>query len=218
MDNSYEAFQDALLSGADGLECDVRLSADGHLVLSHDAKITTLEGKELSIAENTLENLRENAPTIITLEDLFTSFADSCLYDLELKCSLIPEPLLIKRTWEAIEKHKLEKKTIVSSFNPLALQRFKHISHHQIPLALLFDDEQNVPRPLRNGGGRHLCRVDMLAPGIHVSKTKLSSLTHLPFAFWPVNDVKTARSATGARIIITDTIEKMVKEFRNGVD
>lgn len=38
-EHTYAAYVAALSAGADGLECDVRLTADGHLVCVHDRRV-----------------------------------------------------------------------------------------------------------------------------------------------------------------------------------
>ncbi len=55
-ENTLVAFQQALDLGADGCECDVRATADGYLILMHDATVErTTDGKgavnEMSLAE-----------------------------------------------------------------------------------------------------------------------------------------------------------------------
>jgi glycerophosphoryl diester phosphodiesterase len=38
-EHTLTAYREAIEAGADGLECDVRLTADGHLVCVHDRRI-----------------------------------------------------------------------------------------------------------------------------------------------------------------------------------
>ncbi len=51
------AFHRAIADGADGLECDVRLSADRHLVCLHDARVDRTSSGRGSVASMTLAEL-----------------------------------------------------------------------------------------------------------------------------------------------------------------
>jgi len=53
------AIQRALDLGADGIECDVRLTSDGHVVLMHDATTKRTAGTQQRISRSTLAQLRE---------------------------------------------------------------------------------------------------------------------------------------------------------------
>lgn len=52
------AFQAAIDMGADGVECDVRLTADGEVVCHHDATLARLTGEPSGVHELTLEQIR----------------------------------------------------------------------------------------------------------------------------------------------------------------
>jgi glycerophosphoryl diester phosphodiesterase len=57
-ENTVAAVAAALAGGADGAEVDVRLTADGTLVCSHDANLFRLSGRDLSIAGSAARVLR----------------------------------------------------------------------------------------------------------------------------------------------------------------
>lgn len=65
IENSLQAFGYALTSGADIIECDLRRSRDGIIVLYHDEKINGTPIRSLPFLE-----LRERIPTLLTLDDL----------------------------------------------------------------------------------------------------------------------------------------------------
>ena len=52
------AFVQALADGADGVECDVHLTRDGHLVLHHDAQLGRTSNGSGPVAQHTLAQLR----------------------------------------------------------------------------------------------------------------------------------------------------------------
>ncbi len=52
------SFEAAVVVGADGVECDVRLTADGEVICHHDATLERLTGSALVVHESTLAEIR----------------------------------------------------------------------------------------------------------------------------------------------------------------
>ncbi len=63
------AYLGAIDQGADGFECDLRLTSDRHVVLWHDRDMKRIAGSDRIIAESTLADLRGDFP-ILTLDEL----------------------------------------------------------------------------------------------------------------------------------------------------
>jgi len=88
-ENTLKAFQKALDLNADGIELDVHLSIDGHIIVIHDETIDrTTNGKgfvnTLSLTE--LKSfLIENQYEIPTLNEVFDLTDKKCLINIELK-------------------------------------------------------------------------------------------------------------------------------------
>ncbi len=57
-ENTLAAFQLAWEQGADGIECDFRVSGDGHIVCIHDATTLRTAGLNLEVAETPLADLK----------------------------------------------------------------------------------------------------------------------------------------------------------------
>ncbi len=57
-EHTRAAYVQALLDGADGVECDVHLSRDGHLVLHHDAQLGRTSDGRGPVSSRTLAELR----------------------------------------------------------------------------------------------------------------------------------------------------------------
>jgi glycerophosphoryl diester phosphodiesterase len=57
-ENTLESFRLAWDQGADGIEADFRLTADGRIVCMHDATTSRTTGVDLNIADTTLKELR----------------------------------------------------------------------------------------------------------------------------------------------------------------
>lgn len=70
VENSLAAFEHALEVGVDLIECDLRRSADGMLVLHHDERVDGVAVRSLTARE-----LRRRAPTLLTLDDLLMLLA-----------------------------------------------------------------------------------------------------------------------------------------------
>ena len=58
-ENTLPAFQLAWEQGADGIEADFQLTKDGHIVCFHDKDTKRLAGRQLTVADATLEELRQ---------------------------------------------------------------------------------------------------------------------------------------------------------------
>jgi glycerophosphoryl diester phosphodiesterase len=58
VENTLPAVSACLLDGADGVEVDLRLSADGVLVVCHDPTLRRITGTRLAVATSTWEELR----------------------------------------------------------------------------------------------------------------------------------------------------------------
>ena len=71
LEHSLEAYTQAIKVGADGFECDVRLTVDGEIICWHDRGTKRITGKNLFIAHSTLEELSFAKPLkFSTLLDL----------------------------------------------------------------------------------------------------------------------------------------------------
>ena len=91
-ENTLAAFRLAIAQGADGLECDLRMSADGVIVISHDDTLKRTHEHPVCIAETTATQLAAFAvPTLA--ETLATVRGKLPLINLELKEPIPPDIL-----------------------------------------------------------------------------------------------------------------------------
>jgi len=58
-ENTVKSFELAFENGADGIECDVRLSKDGQFVLVHDENLKRISGENKLISQLTLSELKK---------------------------------------------------------------------------------------------------------------------------------------------------------------
>jgi glycerophosphoryl diester phosphodiesterase len=124
-DNTLAAYALAVAQDADGIEIDVRLTADGHPVLHHDA--TLPDG--MPIAGMGLADLRKAHPHVPTLDEMLTVSGD-LLIDVEIKNSPIdadydPTHRAVDVVASWIATHRLSSRTVVTSFNWESIARMR---------------------------------------------------------------------------------------------
>ena len=71
------AYKAAIDEGADGFECDVRLTKDNQLVLWHDSDMERVAGESARIADSTFSEIKELYPDAMTLEELLVLARDN---------------------------------------------------------------------------------------------------------------------------------------------
>ena len=125
-ENTLAAFALAQAQGADGIEFDVQLSADGWPVVIHDSKLERTTNGQGLVQEYTLAQLQEldagEGQPIPTLDELFETLGPNFLYNVELKTAVFRDNGLAAAVADRIQAHNLERQTIVSSFNPWAVR------------------------------------------------------------------------------------------------
>ena len=147
-ENTLAAFEKALELGANGIEFDVRLSADGVPVVIHDATVdaTTdgtgrVEAMELAALKQ-LDAGSSFAPSfagtrIPTLAEVLETVEGDVLLNVELKDSALLHSGLEQAVVDVIRQHGNAEQVLLSSFNPLALRRVQQIAPH-LATALLY--------------------------------------------------------------------------------
>ena len=132
-ENTLAAFGLAAEQGAHGIELDVRLTADGNVVVMHDgtvARTTDGSGAVTHLTTNDLRALDAGlGQPVPTLDDVFQAFGPSLLYNVELKDWSLHDDELEVAVADRIAAYHLENQVVVSSFNPLAVRRARrHLS------------------------------------------------------------------------------------------
>jgi glycerophosphoryl diester phosphodiesterase len=135
-ENTLEAMQLGIADGGDAIEFDVRLSADGEVVVIHDAAVDRTTNGSGAVARMTLAGLRSldaacgfrrtqahpvarRACRIPTLVEVLESFPGTPLI-IEVKAPAGSSP-----TRALIEKHGAEDRCLVDSFHSNALAVFR---------------------------------------------------------------------------------------------
>jgi glycerophosphoryl diester phosphodiesterase len=140
-ENTLAAFGLALEQGADGIELDVQLSADGRCVIMHDFKLDRVTNGQGKVSALTLAELQaleiHGGGRIPTLPELFETFGPQLLYNIELKDVGLRDRGLETAVADIISAHHLENACLISSFNPFSLRRMRKCLPNGVPLALL---------------------------------------------------------------------------------
>ena len=71
------AYKAAVDEGADGFECDVRLTKDNQVILWHDPDMERIAGYSARIADTNLKEIKRLYPQTMTLEELLILARDN---------------------------------------------------------------------------------------------------------------------------------------------
>lgn len=134
------AFIKAIELGAGGIELDVHLSSDGHLVVIHDEKVDRTSNGTGYVRDMSFKELKEldfgswfsaeykdvRIPGLDEVLELIGKW-DGIL-NIEIKNGPVFYPGIERAVSDAIEKHNLAGRTIVSSFNHYSLVEIRKIN------------------------------------------------------------------------------------------
>ncbi len=143
-ENTLAAFARALETGCNGIELDAHLSADGHVVVCHDAAIDRTTDGRGRIDHMTLTQLRSydagswfnpayKDQRIPTLDEVFELAGEKTVINVELKPGLRNAAELAGRVAQIVQRFQLQKSVIISSFSFKALTAYLK----QVPQAFL---------------------------------------------------------------------------------
>lgn len=133
-ENTFSAFYQSIVIGATGIETDVRLTKDNHLVLFHDEtvdRVTNQKGKlreysykellDLPILHTQDGNCLVKKDTIVLLEDFLKYIKNQ---DITLAIEL-KECDIEKRVLELLYRYDLIQRTVVTSFDFSCLKEMR---------------------------------------------------------------------------------------------
>ncbi|MBP2340075.1 glycerophosphoryl diester phosphodiesterase [Saccharothrix coeruleofusca] len=165
-EHTLAAYELALREGADGLECDVRLTRDGHLVCVHDRTIGRTSDGAGAVGALTLAQLRRHdfgswhggePAEVLTFEQLAGLAADHRVrLFAETKHPVRQGGRVERELARALSRYRID--AHVMSFSPLAVRRFKAL-RPDVPTVLLLD--RFWPRRLPTW-------ADVAGPGVHL--------------------------------------------------
>lgn len=149
-ENTLPAFALAKEMGAAGVELDVQLTADGHLVCIHDETLDRTTTGRGPVGACPLAELRSYEAsngmtgfagvTIPTLDEVFELFAGTdMVVNVELKNSIVPYVGLEERVLALVAEAGMADRVLLSTFNHLSLVKLHELGA-AAPTAMLFGE------------------------------------------------------------------------------
>jgi len=133
-ENTIAAFELAIEQGADAIELDVKLSADGQVVVIHDPTVDRTTGAHGRVKDMTLEELRAldagsffsekfKGEKIPTLEEVFETVGNKTFINVELTNYKTSHDHLVESVCMLVKRFGLQKRILFSSFLASNLSR-----------------------------------------------------------------------------------------------
>lgn len=225
-ENTLAAFELAARQGAPAIELDAKLSADGQVIVMHDARVDrTTDGKG-RVCDLSLTALREldagswfseqyRGECIPTLGEVFETLGKRLFINVELTNYTTPRDALVEKVTELVKAFGLQSQVIFSSFLPHNLvQASKRLP--EVPRGLLasprlmgmwarsfgfaFGDYQALHPFVGDVTLQQIARVHRLRRRIHVWTVNAESDLRRLFA-WGVDGVFTDDPALALRLL-----------------
>ena len=195
------AYKAAVDEGADGFECDVRLTKDKQLVLWHDADLQRIAGNPRRIADSNFAEVKRLYPQTITLEELLILARDNKKeLAIETKHPVPSASAIEKKVMALLSQEKQVAQISVMSFSWLALENIRKINPQQQTVALLHDKFSFAMRRFTS--------AQVIGPGISAFRNK-PHLNQDPrkLFVWTVDNADDVRfcANNGVDVLITNT-------------
>ncbi len=208
-ENTIAAFELAHQQGADAIELDVKLSADGIPVVIHDSTVdrtTDGSGRVVNLELAALQELDAGeGQRIPTLDEVFASVGGKLLINVELTNYKTPNDQLVEKVVDVVEKHALAESIIFSSFFSRNLKRATQFLH-QTPCGLLalpgllgwwgrsygfrLGDYQAMHPNLKDTTSQQIERIHRMGRRVHVWTVNAAEEMH-QLADWNVDGIIT---------------------------
>jgi glycerophosphoryl diester phosphodiesterase len=140
-ENTLDAFEAAIDAGADAVEFDVRMTADGAAVVMHDSDVGRTTGGRGLVRDLTLDEVKGlrirttgDTAEVPTLTEALRCCSGRAGVDVEIK-NLPGEPdfeperqLAVEATLSALDEVSFSGSVVLSSFNPLAVAHARRLA------------------------------------------------------------------------------------------
>lgn len=196
-ENTLEAFQLAIEQGAEGIELDVQMSCDGHVVVAHDETLQRVTGVNGYIKDYSLEELKQlsfdngmekykgiQIPTLQEVLELVKPYGIEV--NIELKTGEYWYPDIEQKTVQIVNQTGMINQVIYSSFNHYSVQKIKELQPQAQTAYLYSDVYLNVEQYAKQTG------VDGIHPAVyHVKMADFAQKykeSGCKVRIWTVND------------------------------
>ena len=195
------AYKAAVDEGADGFECDVRLTKDNQVILWHDPDMERIAGYSARIADTNLKEIKRLYPQTMTLEELLILARDNKKeLAIETKHPVPTGSAVEKKVMALLKQEKSVAQISVMSFSWLALENIRKINPQQQTVALLHDKFSFAMRRFTS--------AQVIGPGISAFRNK-PHLNQDPrkLFVWTVDNADDVRfcANNGVDVLITNT-------------
>lgn len=133
-ENTLISFEKAIAMEADGIELDVHLSLDGHLIVIHDETIDRTTNGIGEVSQLTLQELKSftinDKYEIPTLDEVLDLVNQRCFVNIELKNQDTAEKVVAIIEHYILDKNWNHNHFIVSSFDWNALQQVRFLNEN----------------------------------------------------------------------------------------
>jgi glycerophosphoryl diester phosphodiesterase len=152
-ENTLASFRLAVEQGADGIELDTKLSADGIPMVIHDQTVNRTTNGKGSVSQMTCAQLKlldagsffseefQGEP-LPTLEEVFQTLGKKTIINVELTNYASPNDSLTDKVAELVRRYQLQDWIIFSSFHPISLFRI-HRHFPDMPVGILCEEGKN---------------------------------------------------------------------------
>jgi glycerophosphoryl diester phosphodiesterase len=210
-ENTMKAFTRAFKDGADGIEFDVRQTADGKIVVIHDATINRTSNGTGLVKNYSYDVLLQfdfgKKERIPLLNEVLQKFGKNYVLNIEIK-----EPGFEKQLVIMVQELEIKENVIVSSFKKSVLKKIKELDS-SLSTAYIFN-----LRKINLGKIVKQIKIDAIHPSMHLVTTNLvkkSQLLNLPIRTWTVDDPQKALSLAklGVNSIITNNPYQIIQNL-----
>jgi glycerophosphoryl diester phosphodiesterase len=223
-ENTFASFRKAKEFGLPGIELDIHLCASGELVVAHDDNFTRTANDRRNIEDLTYDEITSidvgsffsssfKNERVMLLEEVLEEFCPDMYIDIELKTRKTSNDFLPEAAAKKIKSmgEKMCSAVTISSFNPFALRAFKKFAP-EIPTALIWSIDPEVPRILRRGQGRLIAACDYLKPEYAQVKSSARFMKRSPVIPWTIDNSALAKKmlALGVEGIISNKPQELI--------
>ena len=227
-ENTLAAIRQAIDVGADMVEIDVTMTADGHVILLHDETLDRTTDGVGAPTDMTLDEIRRldagswfgpeyAGERIPTLAEAFETVKGRVLMNVEIKTEAVAHGV-VPKVAAAINEHEMIDQVVVSSFSPEALRLMK-ITDPAIVTASLFNKELHTGRDpleiIQEVGSRGF---NIAAKRVTEAMVERCRNHGFPVAVYTVNEPAELRRLKdmGVNAVFTDHPDLMIEVLARG--
>jgi glycerophosphoryl diester phosphodiesterase len=211
-ENTLISFEKAIQMGADGIELDVHLSVDGHLMVIHDETVDRTTNGIGVVNQFTVQELKtfriNDTYEIPTLEEVLDLVNQRCFVNIELKNQDTAEKVVQIIEQYISVKNWTQAHFIVSSFDWNALQHVRFLNE-DIRIGVLTETDLDLAISFAR-----FIKAEALHPDFqlltkeHTTKIQAKGILVFP---WTVNDKEDIQKIKSFKVdgIITDFLDRI---------